>query len=77
MKCFKQLKAFKFFKDGHVQKIELCLISEKGQLLLHESGSVTIHASRSRLQNLDFSCERNSESVFSRLQLYSRVREIL
>ena len=30
MKCFKQLKAFKFFKDGHVQKIELCLISEKG-----------------------------------------------
>ena len=30
MKCFKQLKAFKFFKDGHVQKIELRLISEKG-----------------------------------------------
>ena len=29
MKCFKQLKAFKFFKDGHVQKIELSLISEK------------------------------------------------
>lgn len=28
MKCFKQLKAFKFFKDGHVQKIELSLISE-------------------------------------------------
>ena len=22
MKCFKQLKAFKFFKDGHLQKIE-------------------------------------------------------
>ena len=29
MKCFKQLKAFKFFKDGHVQKIELSLISEE------------------------------------------------
>ena len=29
MKCFKQLKAFKFFKDGHVQKIESSLISEK------------------------------------------------
>ena len=29
MKCFKQLKAFKFFKDGHMQKIELRLISEK------------------------------------------------
>ena len=29
MKCFKQLKAFKFFKDGHLQKIELSLISEK------------------------------------------------
>ena len=29
MKCFKQLKAFKFFKDRHVQKIELSLISEK------------------------------------------------
>ena len=29
MKCFKQLKAFKFFKDGYVQKIELSLISEK------------------------------------------------
>ena len=29
MKCLKQLKAFNFFKDGHVQKIELCLISEK------------------------------------------------
>ena len=29
MKCFKQLKAFKFFKDRHVQNIELSLISEK------------------------------------------------
>ena len=29
MKCFKQLKALKFFKDGHVQKIELSLISEE------------------------------------------------
>ena len=29
MKCFKQLKAFNFFKDGHVQKIELSPISEK------------------------------------------------
>lgn len=29
MKCFKQLKAFKFFKDGHVQKIELSVISER------------------------------------------------
>ena len=29
MKCFKQLKAFKFFKDGQVQKVELSLISEK------------------------------------------------
>ena len=29
MKCFKQLKAFNFSKDGHVQKIELSLISEK------------------------------------------------
>ena len=29
MKCFKQLKAFKFLKDGHVQKTELSLISEK------------------------------------------------
>ena len=28
MKCFKQLKAFNFFKDGHVQKIELSLISD-------------------------------------------------
>ena len=26
---FKQMKAFKFFKDRHVQKIELSLISEK------------------------------------------------
>ena len=29
MKCFKQLKAFKSFKDGHAQKIELSLISER------------------------------------------------
>lgn len=29
MKCFKQLKAFKFFKDGHVQKIELSAISKR------------------------------------------------
>ena len=29
MKCFKQLKAFKFFKDRHMQKIELSLVSEK------------------------------------------------
>ena len=28
MKCFKELKAFKFFKDGHVQRIELSVISE-------------------------------------------------
>ncbi len=27
-KCFKQLKAFKFFKDGHVQKIEFSDISD-------------------------------------------------
>jgi len=29
MKCFKQLKAFQFFKDWHVQKIELSVISER------------------------------------------------
>ena len=29
MKYLKQLKAFKFFKDGHVPKIELSLISER------------------------------------------------
>ena len=60
MKCFKQLKAFKFFKDGHVQKIELSVISEKSSYCFMIGGSFTIHASRSRLQNLDFSCERNS-----------------
>jgi hypothetical protein len=27
--CFKEMKAFKFFKDGHVQEIELSLINEK------------------------------------------------
>ena len=29
MRCFKQLKAFKFFKDGHVQEISLSFISDK------------------------------------------------
>ena len=29
MRCFKQLKAFKFFKDGHVQGISLSFISDK------------------------------------------------
>ena len=29
MKCFKQLRAFTFSKDRHVQKIQLSLISEK------------------------------------------------
>ena len=29
MKCLKQLKAFKFFKDGHVQDISLSLINDK------------------------------------------------
>ena len=60
MKCFNQLKAFKFFEDGQVQKIELSLISEKSSYCFVMGGSVTIHASRSRLQNLDFNCERNS-----------------
>ena len=51
-----------------MQKIELSLISEKSSyLVLREGDSVTIHASRSCLQNLDFSCERNRLSVFSRL----------
>ena len=27
MKCFKQLKAFKFFMDGHVQDIKLSIIN--------------------------------------------------
>ncbi len=30
MKCFKQLKAFKFFKDGHVQNIQLHMIHATG-----------------------------------------------
>ena len=29
MQCFKQLKAYKFFKDGHVQDIELAFINER------------------------------------------------
>ena len=29
MRCFKQLKAFKFFKDGHVQDISISLINDK------------------------------------------------
>lgn len=29
MKCFKELKAFKIFKDGYVQNIELSIINEK------------------------------------------------
>ena len=37
MKCFKQLKAFQFFKDGHVQKIELSLISNAFQNILRFS----------------------------------------
>ena len=29
MQCFKQLKAYKFFKDGHVQGIELAFINDR------------------------------------------------
>ena len=54
MKCFKQLKAFQFFKDGHMQKIELSIIMTQSTInmrlwkLLHISTatqSTTIHRS--------------------------------
>lgn len=61
MKCFKELKAFKIFKDGYVQNIELSIINEKSSYrFVKAMVRITIHASRPRLQHLDFACEGNS-----------------
>ena len=42
MQRFKQLKACKFFKDGHFQDIELVFIKQK-QLLFYQGQSITIN----------------------------------
>ena len=60
MKFFKQLKAFNFFKDRHVQKIVLSLISEKSSYCFVKATVLPSMRQDRILQNLDFSCERNS-----------------
>ena len=60
MKCFKRLKAFKSFKDGHVQKIELSLIREKSSYCFVKATVLPSRRQDRILQNLNFSCKRNS-----------------
>ena len=78
MKCFKQLKAIKFFKDGHVQKIELSLISEKSTYCFVKVAVLpSMRQDRVYRTWISVVKETANKNVFSRLKLYSRVREIL
>ena len=64
MKCFKQLKAFKFFKDGHVQKIELSLISEESSYCFVKA-AVLPSMRQDRLYRTWISVVKETAKVFS------------
>ena len=64
MKCFKQLKAFKFFKDGHVQKVELRLISEKSSYYFVKA-AVLPSTCQDRVYRTWISVEKETAKVFS------------
>ena len=64
MKSFKQLTAFKCFKDGHVQKIELSLISEKSSYCFVKA-AVLPSMRQDRIYRTWISAVKKTAEVFS------------
>ena len=64
MQCFKQLKAYKFFKDGHVQDIELTFINSRSSYCCVRA-KVLPSMKTDRVYNTWISMAKDTANVFS------------
>ena len=64
MHCFKQLKAYKFFKDGHVQDIELAFINDRSSYCFVRA-KVLPSMKTDRVYNTWVSMVKDTANVFS------------
>ena len=64
MQCFKQLRAYKFFKDGHVQDIELAFINDRSSYCFVRA-KVLPSMKTDRVYNTWASMVKDTANVFS------------
>jgi len=64
LRCFKQLKAYKFFKDGHVQDIEIAFINDKSNYCFVRA-KVLPSMKTERVYNTWVSMVKDTAKVFS------------